>query len=82
MDRGESSAVGSYQDPEEMETNVQSRARRLAGLGDSEAGDKSNLAAKNMLEWGNEIRIGDVGFSVLGTAQVFDVATQSDIIFD
>jgi len=49
-----------------METNVQSRARRLVGLGDSEAGDKGNLATKNMLEWGNAIRVGDVGFSVLG----------------
>ena len=36
-------------------------------LGDSRSGGKSKHATKNLLEWGSAIRVGDVGFSVLGT---------------
>jgi len=67
LDRGKSGAIGSHQDPTEVEANVQSRAGRLVGLGDSGSGGKGKHATKNLLEWGSAIRVGDVGFSVLGT---------------
>jgi hypothetical protein len=50
-----------------METNVRSRPGDQGGLCDSGVGDVGEPASKTLLGWGNAIKVGDVGFSVLGT---------------
>lgn len=54
------------QDTKKMETTVRAVPGRQGGHGDPEVGEQGDPATKNLLGWGDEIKVRDIGFSVFG----------------
>ena len=67
LDRGKNGVVMDSQDAKEMETTVRTGPGNHGGLGDAGSGEQSKPAAKKLLGWGNEIKVGDIGIAIFGT---------------
>lgn len=67
LDRGGSGDKVDCENSEKMKTDVRARARRCSGCDHQEAGGRSKSTAKNMLEWGPAVKIGDIGCLVFGS---------------
>ena len=67
MDRGKNGVDWDCKDSETVEAAVRARSGKHGGRGDPGAGEQRKSTTKNMLAWGNEFKVGDVGFSVFGT---------------
>jgi hypothetical protein len=67
MDRRKNGVDWDCQDSEKVEAAVLARPRNHGGRGDPGAEGQGKSTTKNMLGWGNEIKVGDIGFSVFGT---------------
>ena len=50
-----------------QETTVLTGHGNHGGLGDAGSGEQSKPAAKNLLGWGNEIKVGDISIAIFGT---------------
>ena len=66
LDRGKNGVVMDSQDAK-MEITVRAGPGNHGGLGDAGSGEQSKPAAKNLLGWGNEIKVGDIGIAIFGT---------------